>query len=358
MRPSAACWERVFWLGAAALTVLALLLLSLATFPAPAPVAAQARPTLTPTSAPSSATAEPAGEPAALSGCESICGQAINLQSGVGEPGQTVRFAGNGWSVETTADAGGGYAFGRLGTEAGLLNLVVPEGSDLHPVTRDLAVAPRLGWVIIVNLGAYRQVWAAPPLAPAVWAEPAWAPPGGQVAFTARVENRLPTEISGVLVTDLLPEELVLVGVTTDRGEANRAGNYGVAFVGDLAPGARATVRFIADVPEEAAAGSIRSTVSLIYRENAAAQASTAVYVGWASPTPTSVAAMRTPTPGATGIPQTLPSTGPSLLPMTGYGYALTGIAGGLALATAALAARRVRRARKRDGMSSREQAP
>jgi uncharacterized repeat protein (TIGR01451 family) len=275
----------------------------------------------------------------------------INLRTNLGEPGQTVRFAGADWSVEAVTDTDGDYAYGRLGTEVGLLNLVVPEDADLHPVTADIPVAPIPGWAIVVNLGVYRGASAAPLLVPTVRAEPAWVRPGGQVTFTVQVENRLPTKISGVMVTDLIPEGLVLVGVVSDRGNTHRVGNYGAAFIGDLGPGEVATVRLVADVPADTPPGTIRNLASLIYREHAAAQAAAAVTVGRAAAAAAPPASGTTPPPVATaaptGTPQTLPSTGPSLLPVTGYGLTALGV--GLALGVTALAARRARKRREQD---------
>jgi len=334
-------------LRAAVVALLAAALLCLsAGLSTPDPAVAQPRPTLTPTT--SSTQPGPTALPSAAP-CESICGQVINLENNGGEPAQSVRFSGAGWSVETTSDGNGNYAYGRLGTEVGLLNLVVPEGSDLHPVTTDIAIAPVPGWPIVVNLGAYRTSWRGPLLVPTAWASPSWVRPGGQVTFTVRVENRLPTKISGVMVTDLLPGGLALIGVTSDRGDTSRAGNYGAAFIGDLGPGETATVLLIADVDDDAPSGTVRNRVSLIYREHAAGQAVASVTVGWTPPaTPTSEAEGRTTasaTPASTPTPGTLPVTGPSFLPVTGYGLTAVGV--GLAFGATALLARHIRQRRK-----------
>jgi len=316
---------------------------------APRPAAAQPRPTLTPTPAPASS--PPASPPLpAAPACESICGQVINLENGAGEPGQTVRFAGVGWSLEAVTDAEGRYAYGRLGTDVGLLDLIVPEGDDLHPTTSGIAIAPMPGQPIVVNLGAYRDHPAAPLLVPSVSAQPSWVRPSDRVTITAQVENVLSTKISGVMVTGLLPEGLTLVGVTGDRGDVTRSGQYGAVFIGDLWPGEVATVCFIADVAQEAPSGKVRVPVSLVYREHAAAQAAAEVWVGGSAvvASTSSAAGSATPTsvPSSVGAPQTLPATGPTLLPVTGYG--LTAIGVGAAFGAVAWTARRLRSRRKR----------
>lgn len=352
---SGVCWRGTTRLRGAIAVGGMLLLLAFATAPSLSPVAAQPpRPTLTPTVGPPSPTPSASPQegptlPTALP-CESICGRVINLETDGGEPGQEVRFAGAGWSVETTTDSGGNYAYGRLGTDVGFLNLVVPEGSDLHPITADIPIAPVPGWAIIINLGAYREVRTGPLLVPVVRAEPTWVRSGGRVTFTVQVENRLPTKISGVVVTDLLPEGLVLSGVAGERGDVDRMGNYGAAFIGDLGPGEGVIVRFIADVAPDTPSGTLRNAISLIYREHAAAQAVAAITVGRtavATASPSGAA----PTPRVTvtpaGTPQTLPSTGPALLPSTGYGLTVIGV--GLALGGVALAARHARRRREKE---------
>jgi len=272
----------------------------------------------------------------------------VHLASGTGEAGLVVRLSGDDWSVETTSDSGGDYAYGRLGSDAGVLNLVIPEGSDLHASTGDVAIAPVPGQPIVVNLGVYGDAWATPPLVPTVRAGPSWVRPGGQVTFTVQVANSLSTRISGVLVTDLLPDGLSLIGVVSDQGSTARAGNYGAAFVGDMDPGTSVTIQFVADVLPEAASTTLRNQASLIYREHAAGQAAASVTVGsapYAAPTPTGSEPTATPGPTST----------PTLLPVTGFG--LTAIGAGLGMAATALLAHRLRKSRRRKPSDSSERA-
>jgi uncharacterized repeat protein (TIGR01451 family) len=262
-----------------------------------------------------------------------------------------VQFSGVGWSVEMSTSANGEYGFGRLGTEVGLLNLIVEEGSDLRPLTTDIPFAPVPGWTTVVNLGAYREPGdGVAPLVPAVRVDPTWVRPGERVDFTVRVENRLQTKISGVWVTDLLPEGLSLINVTTDRGDAMHEGSYGAAFIGDLGPGDAATVKLIAEAAQEGPTGTLHNRISLIYREHAAAQVAASVTVG--RPPPTAARAVAQATETAAGsvpahTPAVLPSTGPGLLPVTGFG--LTAIGVGLALGATALAARGFRKRQAED---------
>jgi len=321
------------WSGAAALTIMVLGLLLSVSHPASLPASAQPRPTLTPSPAPHQpAPTTSADGPEPQVTCHSICGRVINLKSSAGEAGLTVSFGDAEWAMEEVTDADGNYAFGRMGSEVHLLNLVLPENSGLRPLTTDIALAPPLGWATVVNLGVYGGAWAAPLVAPAMRVEPTWARPGDQVIFTAQVENCLTTKISGVRVTDLLPQGFILTSVTSDRGDVTQIGNYGTAFVGDLEPGGVVTVRLVADIAADASPGVLNNRVSLIYSEHAAAQATAAVTVGGAA---------------AAGDSSGDASTGsPTFLPITGYG--LTAIGAGLTLGAISLAARYIRKRRRR----------
>jgi len=338
--------------GMVALVASLLLCLVASLSGSPQPVAAQPRPTLTPT--PSAPPAAPPA-PASPDGCGSLCGQVIDLESGANLSGQTVRLAGSGWSEDRTTDTYGWYSFGLLGSEVGMLSLVVPEDGDLHSVTSGIAVAPIHAWSIVVNLGVYRQQPVDPPLSPTASVQPSWIRPGGRVTVTVQVRNDLEFDISGVMVTTLLPEGLALVGVVGSQGEGRQIGGYGAGVLGNLPVGAEATVHFIAEVGRDVPAGTIQVPVSLIYREHAAAQTVAQVRVGGApvpavaSPTtpPAISSSASTPTSAPVGTPQTLPTTGPTLLPVTGYGLTAVGI--GAAFGAIAWTARRLRHRRGRD---------
>ena len=337
--------RRVIRGGAIALVVSLLLCLMAGLGVSPRPAAAQPRPTLTPT--PSA----PPAAPAPSTECGSLCGQVIDLEANVNLSGQTVRFAGSGWSEDRATDAYGWYSFGLLGDEVGLLDLVVPEDGGLHPVTSGIPVAPIHAWSIVVNLGVYREQPIAPPLAPTASVQPAWVRPGGRVTVTVQVRNDLTFDISGVMVTTLMPEGLALVGVIPSQGEGRQVGAYGAGVLGNLPVGREAAVHFVADVGGEVPAGTIQVPVSLIYREHAAAQTVAQVRVGGvpasavSSPTPAPAVSSSASTPVAT--PQTLPTTGPTLLPVTGYGLTAVGV--GAAFGVIAWTARRLRHRRGRD---------
>lgn len=253
-------------------------------------------------------------------GCESICGRVINLTNSSGVEGVVVRFGGNGWALDAQTDGTGTYGYGRLGLDVGLLNVVLPEGSDLHPVTHDIAFAPSAGQATFINLGVYRGGRAPRPfLVPTVSVSPERARQGEQVVFTVGVQNSLDTAVSGVWITDLLPPGLSLSGVSSDHGDTVRSGNYVAVHVAGLAAGEIMTATIYANVSADAPAGILNNTVSLIYSEYAAAQATARLYVQTTDPIPVA-------------------------FPVTGHGLSAFGAGLGLAFALLAIRYLRLRR--------------
>lgn len=253
--------------------------------PPPADLA-QPRPTLTPTPAEPTPPAAIPGVPLAT-GCESICGRVLNLADSSGVAGITVRFQNSTWALDVQTDRAGNYGYGRLGLDVGRLNVVLPERSGLHPLTYDIAFAPRAGRAIRINLGVYREGQTLhPPIVPALSVSPEWARPGEQVVFIVRVHNPLDRAISDVWVTNLLPAGLSLAGVSTTQGDVIRSGNYVAVNTAGLAAGEVMTVSIYADVNADAPTGRVENTVSLIYSEHAAAQATARLYVKSDGPMP------------------------------------------------------------------------
>jgi len=229
----------------------------------------------------------------------SLQGRVINLADGTGVTGITVKLTGvDGWSVGATTDTKGNYAFGRLGYDVGLLNVVLEKGSGWEPVTQDIAIVPRPELGLVVNLGVRRDGAGPLPLVPTLEVNRQTVNQGDVVTFTVRVQNGLETKVSGVMVTDLLPQGLALSGVRTSRGDPFTQGNYAAAYIGDLGPGEEAVVEIVADVTD-GAFSPVVNRVSLIYREHAAAQATVQLNVHGAQP---------------------------AMLPVTGFGLPLAGV--------------------------------
>jgi uncharacterized repeat protein (TIGR01451 family) len=244
----------------------------------------------------------------------------LNLADSSGVSGIVVRFRNTNWAVDAQTDNTGYYGYGRLGLDVGLLNVVLGEGSDLHPVTHDIAFAPPPGQTVLINLGVYRGRQALyPVLVPVASVSPEWVNRGEQAVFTVQVHNALDTAISDVWVTDLLPVGLNLSGVSSDRGDVIRSGNYAAVHTGGLGAGEVMTVTVYADVGADAPGGALDNTISLIYSEQAAAQATVRLHVQPAASVPVAI-------------------------PVTGYGLSVFGAGVGLGLALWVVRRLRLRR--------------
>jgi uncharacterized repeat protein (TIGR01451 family) len=170
------------------------------------------RPTL-PGEPPGGGPGEEDGEPGRPPGA-TIHGWVVNWNYH-NEPHAKVRLRGGGWDLETFSDDNGYYYFKGLGADNVFLNLALPEGSDLTPMTTDRALRLKGSGQLMVNLGFYTGPTAPGwPVDISLSVEPDSAVQGDTVLYTIRVVNSLPHGISQVLVTDNLPPGLVPVEVT------------------------------------------------------------------------------------------------------------------------------------------------
>ena len=288
------------------------------------------------------------GEPGASPGT-TIHGLVVNWGYH-NEPYVKVRLKGGGWELETTSDDNGYYYFKGLSTDTVLLNLALPEGSDLTPMTTDLALRPKWSGQLVVNLGLYAGPTAPTlPVEMSMSVEPEVAGPGSVVVYTIRATNRLAHGISQVLVTDYLPTGLVPVEATVSHSTVEIWNNLVIADIGEMAVGDTAVVIIEARIEDNVMPGTvIQNRASFIYAESVATQAITPITIGGARPTarpaaetPTAVATptvMEMPaiieTPTVTTTPEP-----PGDLPVTGFGLPIAG----LLLALLILIARRLR---------------
>jgi len=198
-----------------------------------------------------------------------------------------VRLQGQDWSVQTTTDMAGQYAFDGLGQGIALLNLVLSEG--FLPLTTDVAV--RLGYVsdLTVNLGFYAAgETPAPSPAPVLTADRATTSPGETVVYRihARYEADASSALSNVLLTDLLPEGMTVISVETSRGSVETWSNLVTVDVGEFVPGEEVTVTLTARVADDLADGmTLTNRATLISNERPATQsAAVTITVGQGSP--------------------------------------------------------------------------
>lgn len=253
------------------------------------------------------------------------------------EPYVKVRLKGGGWDLEATSDDNGYYYFKGLSADTILLNLALPEGSDLTPMITDLALRPKGSGQLVVNLGLYSGPTAPTlPVEMSMSIEPEIAGPGSVVVYTIRATNPLPHGISQVLVTDYLPPGLAPVEATISHSTVEIWNNLVIADIGEMAVGDTAVVIIKATVEDNVLPGTvIQNRASFIYAESVAAQAMASITIGGARPTakpaaetPTAVATptvMETPAVIETPTVTTTPEP-PGDLPVTGFGLPIPGL--------------------------------
>lgn len=189
------------------------------------------------------------------------------------EPGLPVQFSGAGWQTAKITDGNGHYASDCMGIGVGLVNVLTPP--HLTPLTTDVAL--RLGYKAAyeINLGIYSGE-AAPPLdLPVLIAGETQVTPGATVSYTITVESSSGDHqpMKDVLITDLLPDELLLTGAISTVGNLERWGNLLTADIGTLEPGQQAVITVSAAVPEDTPPGTvITNRASLIRSGNLVVQ--------------------------------------------------------------------------------------
>lgn len=260
-------------------------------------------PTVTPTAtAEPGPTSIPAAQPQAGAGPAgpNLIGRVINVTTDEPEESVTVVFTTGDVSVETVTDKDGKYAF-TLGTANGILNAIPPAGSGLQAVTSNVAVRPQTGVETVVNLGVSPAGNGAPPLIPRVSLAPDWVSAGQYMTITVLVKNTFPQAISGAMVTNWLPDRLIPVSIHSSTGNPYFSDRLAIVELGHLDAGSGALVEIVAQLASgQAAATTLQGKVSFFYRDDAAAQA------------------------------QALGSSNgaaPSVLPVTGMGIPLLGLA-------------------------------
>lgn len=226
-------------------------------------------------------------------------GRVINVSTGQTESDIKVVFTTGGISVEVVSDANGEYAFDHLGTANGLLNVVPSRGSGLLPLTVDLAVQPKSGVETVVNLGVTSNGVGTPPLIPTVQVSPNSVGAGEKMTITVLIKNTLPQAISGAVLTDWLPDRLIPVSIHSSTGNPYFSDNLAIVELGKLDAEGGAWVEIVVQVTGgRTSASALQGRVSFFYREDVAAQAHN----------------------GANGIV-------PTVLPVTGVGLPLIGLA-------------------------------
>ncbi len=208
--------------------------------------------------------------------CPTVHGLAINWGYR-NIPKLPVKLSGPGWQTQRITDDNGYYASECMGLGIALLNLASPPG--LNPLTTDVAI--RLGYKssFEVNLGLYGdEVDPKLSVIPIVTASDTSVLPDETLIYTIQATNTFGTPASGqkmwgVMVTDLLPEGLIPVAVTSTLGDVELWGNLVTADIGQLESGQTATIIVTTIVREDVLPASlITNRVSLIHQGHVAVQ--------------------------------------------------------------------------------------
>jgi uncharacterized repeat protein (TIGR01451 family) len=138
--------------------------------------------------------------------------------------------------------------------------------------------------------------------------------PGDNIPLKLTVKNDLPTEISNVVVTDLMPQGLTAVEVTAASTgpenlqiiDAGVDGQLVVAFLDKMGPGDEANIFVTVTVSNRVRPGTqMRNTATLFYRESAADQDSLDLIVGSEGPSRPGLAAEQSTPAGESGVAPT-----------------------------------------------------
>lgn len=191
------------------------------------------------------------------------------------EAGFPVRLTGGGWQLEENTDSNAMFSYTGLGEGIGILNPVLAEGADAHPLTVDLAIPVAGPADRMVNLGLYGgdQVPTGLPMSIGIQSSSAQVTPGEKVQFVVNVKNNMPHTVHQVMVTDLYPDGLVPQGIATSAGSAWLGGQFAAAAIGELQQGQTAVVTMTAQLaPDISQDHALTNRASLIYNESVALQ--------------------------------------------------------------------------------------
>jgi uncharacterized repeat protein (TIGR01451 family) len=311
------------------------------------------RPTLPPPPPPGPSGGEPDGGGGGLSAanCAGLRGTVINWGY-QNEPGVALRLRDGGWEATQVTSTDGAYAFGSLGEGVAFLSVeLAPEQAEtLRPMADEIAVRLRCDLEVVANIGLYSSAQRPdPPATISMSVSDQALLPGETATFYLTVRNGMPHAISRALVTDYLPDGLIVNDVIAPWGTLEILNQRMVVVnIGELPAGEQGTIEIDVQAAADAARGArLTNTATLLYAESAADQAwaTLSIGAGGAPPAATEApapAATQAATPAAGATPTAAPATpapdetahpDDEMLPTTGGAVTLAVLSVGFVLA-------------------------
>jgi uncharacterized repeat protein (TIGR01451 family) len=211
--------------------------------------------------------------------CAAVYGTAINWGFG-NQSGAALRLTDGGWSQTLTTNGDGSYNFGSLGNGVAILDGTAP---GLQAVVNQAAVRLTCQFPINANLGFYSSAEAPqPPAYVGFNSETLAIQPGETATIQLNITNDLPTGISQVVLTDLLPEGLYFEAVNTTLGSPELLnGRMMTLFIGTMNSEQTASVELVIRADAALAQGTnLENRATLFYAESIAAQDVLTIVIG------------------------------------------------------------------------------
>jgi uncharacterized repeat protein (TIGR01451 family) len=257
-------------------------------------------------------------------GCALVNGQVTNWgfgpQSNIG-----VELKTGSWRADTISASDGNFGFGGLGVGLARLHVAIAPGDAkrLKPLIQDAGVYLNCNYQTIANIAVYSGDQVTPPATIEMAASSAAIVPGDDFNLTLTVKNGLPTDITNVIVTDMMPPGLKAVQVSSSVKpqeaqivDGGADGQLVVVNLERLASKAKATITIKVNADIDLLNGTaINNTATLFYRESFAHQASLDFTVGSAAEPIQAAAGSRAGAGSELVPPATAPTTGGDLLP-------------------------------------------
>ena len=257
--------------------------------------------------------------------CASLSGQIIHWGIG-GIAGVGAELRTGSWQTAATSASDGNYGFGGLGVGIARLRIALAPGQQLTPSIQDAGVYLNCNYPIIANVAVYSGSDFDPP-ATIDLSAPATVLAGTETALKVTIKNDLPNDITNVVVTDLLPEALTPLEITTSSNSGAETqiinggadGQLAVIFFERLSSGAEVNIFINVLAAEGLSSGDeINNKATLFYRESVAVQDGITLTVGAeGEPEPTEVPATEpatfpTPEAAAPATPEAEPRATPA----------------------------------------------